>query len=251
MDLDGVAAESALRVDGVVAPMEPQPIEAGVAGRVASVHCDAGMHVEAGRLCAEIDPRPYRAAVAQRSGETRTAEARLEALRATLDRTRAALQRAEARGAGGRTIGRLRRSVERQQAGVEREEADVTRLRTARAAAESALAQTRIVVPVEGRIRSRDIEPGREVSAKAPLFVVAPDQARVTAALDTAQSGRIAVGDKAIFTVDALPGQAFYGKVTKIAPARNGEAATMDMTASDPRRMLKPGMAATARIFAR
>ena len=69
--------------------------------------------------------------------------------------------------------------------------------------------------------------------------------------MNAAQGGRITIGDKTVFTVDALPGQAFYGNVTKIAPAREGRSATIDITASDPRRMLKPGMPATARIFQR
>nr|WP_255609312.1 efflux RND transporter periplasmic adaptor subunit [Methylosinus sp. Sm6] len=237
-----MAAESALRIEGVVAPRETREVGARVAGVVSSVRCDAGMHVEAGRLCAEIDPRPFRAAVDRKTRELQAAQARLDGDQARRGAARDALERAQGatRSSG---VARLRRSVETRERRVERASAGVAR-------AEAELAATRIVSPIEGTIRSRNVEPGREVAAKAktPLFVVAPDSVRIAARIGAAQSGRIVIGDKVVITVDALPGQSFDGTVTKIEPLREGAEAIVDMTARDPRHALEPGMAANARI---
>jgi cytochrome o ubiquinol oxidase operon protein cyoD len=251
MDLEILAAEGAVRVRGVVAPLEPEQVGARVSGVITSVRCNAGMHVEAGRLCAEIDPRPYRAAVDRKTEELRVAEARLESDRGKLDAARAALKRKGAMGARrGKAIDRLRRSVQRQERRVDRDAAEVGRAQAALAAAETGLAATRIVSPIEGTIRSRNVEPGQEVSAKArrPLFVIAPDAAHVAATIGAAQSSRIAIGDGAVFSVDTLPGQTFYGSVTKIEPTRDGAEAIVDVAAPDPRHVLEPGMVATVRI---
>lgn len=249
MDLESMAADSALRIEGVVAPMGPQQVGARVSGVVTSVHCEPGMHVEAGRLCAEIDPRPFRATVERKTEQLQAARARLDGERARLGAARDVLERAQGAQRSS-VVARLRRSVESQERRVERASADVERAQAALAAAEAELAATRVVSPIEGTIRSRDIEPGREIAAKAktPLFVISPDVARVTARVGAAQSGRIAVGDKVVVTVDALPGQSFDGTVTKIEPPKEGAEAIVDVTARDPRHALEPGMAANARI---
>jgi cytochrome o ubiquinol oxidase subunit IV len=248
-DLESMATDSALRVEGVVAPMGPQQVGARVSGFVTSVHCEPGMHVEAGRLCAEIDPRPFRASVDRKTEQLQAARARLDGERARLGAARGVLERAEGAQRSS-VVARLRRSVERQERRVERANANVERAQAALAAAEAELAATRVVSPIEGTILSRNIEPGRQISAKAEtsLFVIDPDAARIAAKADAAQADRISIGDKVVLTVHARPGQSFYGTVTKIEPAREGAQATIEMTARDPGHALEPGMTASARI---
>lgn len=48
---------------GIVKPVSSQPVLAGVAGVIEAVYCDKGETVNAGQLCARIDPRPYQAIV--------------------------------------------------------------------------------------------------------------------------------------------------------------------------------------------
>jgi cytochrome o ubiquinol oxidase subunit IV len=248
MDADAMASRTAVRADGVVASAEPARVGADVSGVVGAVQCAVGMHVEAGRLCAEIDPRPFQAAADRIAAELRAAQARLDDARAQLGAARDALQ-----GAEGAQSGRLRRIVERRERRVDDASADAERARAALAAAQTELAATRIVAPVDGTILSRKIEPGRKVStrAKAPLFVIAPDAARVAVTLAAADRGKASVGDEAVVTVDARPAQSFPGTVTKIAPAREGGEPIVEIMARDPRRQLAPGMAAKARIAPR
>jgi cytochrome o ubiquinol oxidase subunit IV len=252
MDRDGMASETALRAEGVVASAEPARVGAGVSGVVGAVHCVVGMHVEAGRLCAEIDPRPFRAAADRMAEELRAAQTRLDGARARLGAARDALERAEG-AQRGRSVIRLRRSVERRERRVDGASADVERARAALSAAEADLAATRIVAPVDGTILSRNIEPGRNVSARAttPLFVIAPDAARVAAKLAAADRAKVSIGDEVVVTVDARPAQSFHGTVTKIAPAREGGEPIVEIMARDPSHQLAPGMAAKARISPR
>ncbi|MGE0194737.1 MAG: efflux RND transporter periplasmic adaptor subunit, partial [Methylocystis sp.] len=156
----------------------------------------------------------------------------------------------EAAGARSRSVSRLRRSVERLQAQVERAESDVQRAQAALTAAKTAVGETRIVSPIEGTIRTRNVAQGHKISAKAktPLFVVAPDSAQVDVTIDAAQGGRISVGDAAVITVDDLPGQTFSGAVTKIEPAQAGAETIVGIAARDPNHALSPGMAATVRF---
>ncbi|MBG0792127.1 cytochrome o ubiquinol oxidase subunit IV [Methylocystis sp. H62] len=253
IDLETLAADSAVRTKGVVAPVAPEPLEAQVSGVITSVQCEEGMHVEAGQVCAEIDAQPHQAEVDKKADELRATEARLERDQRKLGSARAALERKEATGARGKGVDRLRRSVERLQAQVDGDESDVQRAQSALAAAKTQVGATRIVSPIEGTIRARNVEPGHKVSekAKTPLFVVAPDSAHVDATISAAQSGRISVGDTAVFTVDAVPGQAFSGTVTKIEPAQGGAETIVGIAAPDPNHVLRPGMMATVRIPAR
>ncbi|WP_428405450.1 cytochrome o ubiquinol oxidase subunit IV [Methylocystis sp.] len=252
MDLENLAEANAVRAKGVVGPLAQDRFGAQVSGVVTTVQCDTGMHVEAGQVCAEIDPRPYQAAVDLKTAELRAAENRLESDQKKFGAARTALERTKAAGARRRSAGRLRRSVERLEALVERDATGVSRAQEALASAKTDFAQTRIVSPIEGTIRERNVNSGQKVSAetKTPLFVISPDSTHIDATVDAAQSSRISVGDKAVFTVDALPNLTFSGTVTKIEPPRDGAEASVDISAPDPDHVLEPGMTATVRILA-
>ncbi|MGD9658149.1 MAG: efflux RND transporter periplasmic adaptor subunit [Methylocystis sp.] len=252
MDLQTFADGNAVRAKGVVGPLAQDKFGAHVSGVVTTVQCDTGMHVEAGQACAEIDPRPYQAAVDLKTAELRAAEGRLESDQKKLGAARVALERAEAAASRRRSAGRLRRSVERLEALVERDKTGVSRAQEALAAATAELAQTRIVSPAEGTIRERNVAPGQKVSAetKAPLFVVAPSSTHIDATVDAEQSSRISVGDKVVVTVDALPNLTFSGTVAKIEPPRGDAGASVDIETPDPDHVLEPGMKAAVRILA-
>jgi RND family efflux transporter MFP subunit len=251
MDLESMAEEGAVRAKGVVAPLSPAQIAGRVSGVVVSVRCEPGAHVEAGQLCAEIDPAPYRAAVEQRSAELDSMQRRLQQDEERLAVARADLERRRAAGARGKSVGRLQRSVDRLRNRVEGARASVARSQAAVGAARSALEETRIISPIEGTVRSRNVAPGQRISADArtPLFVIAPDAAHIGAAVGAEEGARLQVGDRAVVAIDTLPGQEFSGEVTKIETPREGGAGTVvDIAVSDPRHALEPGMTGTVRI---
>jgi HlyD family secretion protein len=102
-----------------------------------------------------------------------------------------------------------------------------TRAKLARAA--SALENTRvqlsyatITAPIDGVIASVSTEEGETVAAgmQAPTFVTIIDLERlqVDAYVDEVDIGKVQVGQRAAFTVDAFPGTDFEGAVSAIYP---------------------------------
>src|SRR6266487_184291 len=86
------------------------------------------------------------------------------------------------------------------------------------------LDHTEIRAPVDGVVVSRTVDVGQTVAAslQAPtLFTIAQDltQMQVDTNVDEADVGRIRVGLRATFTVDAFRGQTFAGEVMQVRKA--------------------------------
>ncbi len=130
---------------------------------------------------------------------------------------------------------------------------------------EAALAQaqidldhTYIRAPVDGVVVSRNVDIGQTVAAslQAPvLFMIAQDltKMQVDTNVDEADVGRVRVGQRAAFGVDAFPGQTFEGEVNQIrkAPQILQNVVTYDVViyVANPQQKLLPGMTANVRII--
>jgi HlyD family secretion protein len=119
------------------------------------------------------------------------------------------------------------------------------------------LARTVIRSPIDGVVIGRKVDRGQTVAAslKAPtLFTIAQDlrQMDVHARIDEADIGRIRVGQRASFTVDAFPQRHFAGRVVEIRRApevvKNVVTYTVVFAAPNPERLLLPGMTALVDI---
>ncbi|BBU62202.1 hypothetical protein MSC49_21370 [Methylosinus sp. C49] len=243
---------------GVVDALTSEPMLARASGVAEAVYCARGDKVKAGQLCAKIDPAAYRAMVARRTAELAEATARLERNENHLARAKTTLQRARGeagRGAASRrTIAAPSAALERATARVAQSEAEVARRKAALGAAETALASTEVVSPVDGAIVSRNVEVGGEVDAGATLFRIAADLAtmRVAVEVSATDAERIEVGDVVSLKVEAFPDRAFEGRVTQIAdaPAERGGGEII-VTVSNPDLVLTPGMEAMVEIMVR
>jgi len=98
-------------------------------------------------------------------------------------------------------------------------------VRSARAALDIAKAQlsfTTITAPISGVIGSISTQEGETVAAgfNAPTFVTIVDLSRlqVDAYVDEVDIGKIEIGERATFTVDAFPAREFSGRVSAIYP---------------------------------
>lgn len=120
------------------------------------------------------------------------------------------------------------------------------------------LDHTYIRAPVDGVVINRRVDRGQTVAAslQAPtLFTIAQDLSRmqVDAAVAEADIGRVAVGQKASFTVDAFPGRLFGGEVKQIrkAPQVIQNVVTYDVvvSAENPGQELLPGMTANLSVL--
>ncbi|HZU85524.1 MAG TPA: efflux RND transporter periplasmic adaptor subunit, partial [Polyangiaceae bacterium] len=114
-----------------------------------------------------------------------------------------------------------------------------------------------IRAPIDGIVITRNVDPGQTVASvlQTPtLFTVAADlrKMRVVAAVDEADIGEVAVGQRAAFTVNAYPDRVFEGVVTEV---RNSPVVVQDVvtygTVIEVENLdlaLKPGMTASVRV---
>ncbi len=119
------------------------------------------------------------------------------------------------------------------------------------------LSRTEIRAPVDGVVIKRTVDVGQTVAAslQAPeLFVIAKDlrDMQVETSIDEADVGRIRVGQRASFTVDAFPGRPFAGEVKSVRKAaqnvQNVVTYIAIISANNERGELLPGMTANVRI---
>jgi HlyD family secretion protein len=119
------------------------------------------------------------------------------------------------------------------------------------------LDHTTIRAPVDGVVVSRAVDVGQTVAAslQAPvLFTIAQDltKMQVETSVDEADIGRIKLDDRATFTVDAFPGEAFSGAVVQIRKAaqivQNVVTYTVVVAVQNPSGRLLPGMTANVKL---
>lgn len=89
------------------------------------------------------------------------------------------------------------------------------------------LANTIIRAPEAGRLSEVGVRVGQYVTAGSQLMFLVPADVWVIAAFKEAQTARIAVGQPASFTVDALDNARLTGRVERISPAAGSEFAVL------------------------
>jgi len=283
-DLQAVVAAT-----GAVNPVALVTVGTQVSGQIRDVLVDFNDEVQAGQLLAQIDPQTFdfrlRAAQADvEAAQAAVLTAQANALAAQAQVSRAQVDMREAQRNDARTQGlveqkfvaqaegeRVRalantsaealKAVQAQvgvaQAQVKQAQATVVQRKAALAQAGIDLGRTRITSPVSGIVIKRAIEPGQTVasSLQSPeLFIIAKNLSdmQVEAAIDESDVGRLAVGQKATFTVDAFPGQTFNAEVRQVRKAALSVAnvvtyvAVLSYANADGR--LLPGMTANVRV---
>ncbi|MDP2794646.1 MAG: efflux RND transporter periplasmic adaptor subunit [Sulfurisoma sp.] len=260
---------------GTLNPVVSVQVGSQVSGQVVETHVDFNSEVKAGQLIARIDPENFqhrvrqgeadldaaRAAVAVGQAEAIRARVNLDEARRDFDRKKLLVEknfispaeRDKARSAldASHALLQVAQAQERNSAALVRQrEAQLAQARVD-------LSRTAIRSPVDGVVVKRSIEPGQTVAAslQAPeLFVIARNLAdmQVEAAIDEADIGRVRVGQKTTFTVDAFPGRTFEGAVRQVRKAAlvvsNVVTYTVVISAANPELTLLPGMTANVRI---
>jgi len=200
---------------GAVKPQIGAEVRVGsrVSGRVQRLAANVGDQVEPGQVIAELETAEYDAAVAQRRAEVAQAEATA----------------VPAEEAWGRYEELLRSGVvtpAEAEAALERHRVAQAQLESARAAYESAQVArsfASIRAPISGVVASVATQEGETVAAglNAPTFLTILDLGRlhVEAYVDEVDIGKIAVGQRVTFAVDALPARDFAGRVAAVYPS--------------------------------
>ncbi|MFN3565851.1 MAG: efflux RND transporter periplasmic adaptor subunit [Burkholderiaceae bacterium] len=232
-----------------------------VSGQIKELFVDFNSTVKRGQLIARIDPETFEYRVRQAQADADAARSAVYRAQVNLANAQRDLARAkelvgrnfvspaelDARGA----------AYELAAAELKAAQATLAQREAQLASARVDLARTQIRAPVDGVVIKRSVDVGQTVAAslQAPeLFVIAKDlrDMQVETSIDEADIGRIAVGQRATFTVDAFPGRTFTGEVKQVRKAaqtvQNVVTYTVLVTADNESGQLMPGMTANVRI---
>lgn len=275
---------------GTINPVITVLVGSQVSGTIKALYADYNSRVKEGQVIAQIDPAIFEAQVEQGRANVLNAQANIINAKANLENAKANLVKAEVGVLDAkRTLDRNRPLVEKKviaQAAmdtaqtnydtavaqkdvakaqvesaasqVESSKAQVEQAKAALKVSETNLRYATIRSPVNGIVISRNVDVGQTVAAslQAPtLFTIAKDltQMQVDTNVSEADIGRVAVGQEAIFTVDAYPEKTFRGKVSEIrnAPITIQNVVTYDVVIQVDNKdlKLKPGMTANVSIL--
>ena len=261
---------------GTLSAVTTVQVGSQVTGRIKTLYADFNSQVKKGQLVAEIDPDPFQAKVDSAKANLSASKAAVGTSRANIEKDKVNLEQAKrnlkrveelfARGIVSENDREVAQSgydsafaqVKADQASYENALAQVEKAKADLQSTELDLSHTRIVSPVDGIIISRDVDVGQTVAAtlQAPtLFVIAENltKMQLDASVVEADIGRVRVGQKTTFTVDAYPSEQFIGEITQVrnSPITLQNVVTYDVIIgvenSDLR--LKPGMTANVSIL--
>ncbi|WP_245258545.1 efflux RND transporter periplasmic adaptor subunit [Methylosinus sp. LW4] len=243
---------------GVIEAASATPISTRLSGTIRAVYCDIGTKVTAGRICAEIDPQPYRAAVEQAKADLALADVRLETARAVAARMEKRIERQRAEADHGalskKTLDQSEAALSRARAQADREEASRALRRVRLSEAEERLAQTAVTVTVDGTVITREAKPGDTIRARdtpARLFTIATDLSvvEIVVTIHSSALRQPRIGSQVAFSVASLPGRAFSGVVEHVSrstpDADHASTYRVVIEAFNPDLLLQPGMDAT------
>ena len=198
-----------------------------VPGRVTRVWPEEGEVVQAGEPLAQLDTTEYHLNLVMATAATRQAEDQYKRLKEMYDQ----------KGLPPADFVKIETGYQQAQA--------------QQAIIRQHLADARLVAPLGGAVARRGIEVGEQAAPGMPVFtIIATDPVQVRAGVPEAEIGRIRMGQSAEVRVPALPNQKFYGKVKLIGVAADpvSRTYTVKISVPNPRRLLRPGMIAEARI---
>jgi multidrug efflux pump subunit AcrA (membrane-fusion protein) len=275
-----------VEVTGTLLPFEEVTLTNEQAGTVEALLVDLGDRVEPGQLLLRLDDREARLALTQAEANLLAAERALgraraaaEAARATVARAQAALEEARlnrkrfedlfAEGAvsasqrdtartqdemAAATVREAEAQAESEAQGVQTAAAAVEQARAALGLARKRVADTAVRAPLKGAVRQRLVSAGDGIKEKTPLLVlVATNPLKLQGTVPERFAPEIRVGQPVSVTLDAYPGRAFRGKVSRVSPAVDPQTRTLALEAllENPDGRLKPGFFAKGEVLAR
>jgi HlyD family secretion protein len=235
--------EITVTATGYVQPMDKVEVGTQVSGVVEKIFVDYNSQVKKGQLLAEIDKSTLLERLTQAKASLTSAESDLVYTQQNYDRVKQLYDvKAATEASYEEAVNRLEQAK--------------TALANAKAnlhQAEVNLSYAEIYSPIDGVVLDRSVERGQTVAASfntPTLFTIANDlkKMQVEAAVDEADIGRVRVGQKVTFTVDAYNDDTFEGVVNQIrlqpTVTNNVVTYTVIIEAPNPEEKLFPGMTA-------
>lgn len=231
-----------------------------VDGRVEELNVDLGDAVNRGQVVARLDHAEYVQAVKQAQADLAVAQANLAEAESLLKISERELERIEnlrRRGVSSESQRDLAMADQlAKQAHVEVTRAQVARAEAALETARIRLGYTEVSADWRGSddtrlVAERLVDEGVTVSANTPLLrIVELDPVTAVFFVTERDYGLLQVGQSAELRTDAYPGEAFEGRIVRIAPVfrESARQAQVEIRIDNPRLRLKPGMFVTASV---
>jgi RND family efflux transporter MFP subunit len=203
-----------------------------------------GDRVRRGDVVARIRDTEYRERVEQATGQVNAARA--SAVKARLDFERATRLFA--------TQSITKPEMETTTAMRDGAQAELAAAEAALAEARVAMRDTALVVPVDGEVLKKTIEPGSFMASGMPAFTVGDvSSVKVVVGLPDVALQAVKQGLPVSVTSDALPGRTFTARVSRIAAVADPTTRNFDVEVEipNPDRIWKPGMIASVAAKAR
>ncbi len=249
---------------GNLEPTNQVIIGSMLSGNAGEVYVDINDRVKKDQELAKIIIRRLDQDTDNSRAALNAAQARVKQVEATVMESEAALARLQElhKLSGGRTPSTA--DMVAATAAAARAKADLGSAQAAVGQAEAELQanlsdQERAILrsPIDGVVLTRSLEPGQTVAASfnsPELFVIAEnlERMKLKVAVAEADIGRVAVGQRASFTVDAWPDRIYSAEVTRVsfgsAITDNVVTYETELEVDNPDLSLRPGMTATADI---
>jgi RND family efflux transporter MFP subunit len=237
------------QLTGSIYPLYQYVVAPKVPGRIITISKRIGDWVKRGETIAKIDDGEYRqdvleseanlkisyANLAETQSELELASQELERIRSLQEKHIASLAELEAATSKHDAL----------QSRLELAKAQVEQRQAALKSAEIRLGYTTLTGSEPGFVGERFVDEGSMLASNSPVVsVIGIDTVIVRTSVIERVYGQVQLGQTAEIEVDAFPGRAFHGQVSRIAPMLQEESrvAQMELEVANDSLMLKPGM---------
>jgi len=234
-----------------------------VGGHIERITVDIGDQIERGQVVAKIEDSEFQQAVMQAEAELAVRKAEKTRAQSDLDLAQRDYNRArklQERGIASQSqLDETQAALESAKAALALAEARVQQAQASLELAKIRLGYTDVRAdwtggePV-GTVGERYQDAGNTVQANDSIVsVVTLDPLIAIISITERDYARLAVGQRATLTTDALPGREFNAEVTRIAPVfrESSRQARVELRVDNPDRVLRPGMFVRLRIVLR
>ncbi len=197
-----------------------------ISGKVEHLYANIGDEVKKGQIIAELEKADLQASAARAGAEVRVAAAKIADADSRLKLAKLEYERQKnlikKDFTSRQALDKAVKEKESAGAGLNLAQWELKAARAALKEAEVKLSYATITAPISGVIGSVSTQEGETVAAglNSPTFVtiIDLDRLQTEAFVDETDIGKVKVGQKAVFTVDAFPERKFKGEVTAIYP---------------------------------
>lgn len=239
--------EITVMTTGTIQPVEKVDVGTQVSGIIEEIYVDFNSNVKAGDLLAVLDTQTLQENVSKAQASLESSNADLSFSQANYDRTKRLY---DAKAATKVDLDNAVNSLARAKTSLVNAQANLKQ-------AQVNLGYAKITSPIDGVVMNRAVERGQTVASSfntPTLFTIARDltKMQVEAAVDEADIGNVAQGQRVTFDVDAYPDDKFSGVVqqVRIEPVTTSNVVTYTVIIEAPNPDLKlfPGMTASVYI---